>query len=250
MNRLSAEEIEFAARSLIEASETSLGIEVNTPIVYPNGDCVTVVVEQDRSDFVVHDGSFGAMYLAAEGIDLSKSLSTRLSNAVGRYGCEMKGGRVVRRAGADELPIAIALVANASRLVGDQVLEMRRQSESEFRVVVTEKLRNFVGDRLRENQEFKGKSGRLYRVANVILDSSRSKPVAFVMAITGRHAIPAAFSEMFDLKQALPAVANDSVYPDDSGVRIEDANLLNEVGRAFAYSKAAEEFSRFAQAAE
>lgn len=245
--QLTPDQIERIARSLISASESSLGIEVVTPIVYPNGDCVAVYVEPEGAGWLVHDAGFGAMFLERDGIRLSRSLVNRLQPAVHRYDAEFSAGRVSRKCGTDDLPFSIALVANAVRAIADQAVEARRQAEGDFRIVVAEKLRDFVGKRLRENQEFHGKSGRAYRVSNVVLDEAQTVPIAFVVPLPGRSAVPGAFSEMYDLHAAFPSVANDSVYRDDGDIRPEDTNLLSVVGKVFAYSQAATEFARLAR---
>ncbi len=55
MTQITALAIEASARALIEARSTALGIEIDTPVVYPNGDLVTSVVVQEGERFTVHD---------------------------------------------------------------------------------------------------------------------------------------------------------------------------------------------------
>lgn len=123
MHRLTPSEIEAAARALVTARETALGVEVTTPVIYPNGDCVNVTVSVEGSDYLVHDSGLGAMYLTTEGAKMTRQLSRRLSAIATRYQCEFIDGRMMRRCNADDAAVAAILVANASRSVGDHAVE-------------------------------------------------------------------------------------------------------------------------------
>jgi hypothetical protein len=238
MQRLTPEEIEAASRALVTARESTMGVELTTPVIYPNGECVTVTVTMEGGEYVVHDAGIGAMYLTAEGVRMSRQLSERLAALAARYECEFIEGRMMRRCSPDEVAIAAMLVANASRTVGDQAIEVRRQSEGEFRYAVSERVRDLVGPRWRENQLFKGASGRSYRIGNVILDQTETAPVAFVFALPSRTAVPTQFAEMFDLRAAYPRITNDSVYNDAGDFRVrEDGLLLEKVSVLIPFSE-------------
>lgn len=238
MQRLSPEQIEAASRAIITARESAMGIEITTPVIYPNGACVTVSVTMEGGEYIVHDAGLGAMYLTAEGVRISRQLSERLSALAARYECEFIEGRMLRRSSPEDVAIATMLVANASRTVGDQAVELRRHSESEFRYAVSERVRNLVGSRWRENQLFQGASGRGYRIGNVILDPAETAPVAFVFALPSRSAVPAQFAEMYDLREAYPRIANDSVYNDAGDFRPrEDGWLLRKVSVLIPFSQ-------------
>ena len=139
---LSLAEIETGARAMIQVRVFPLGVEVTTPVVYPNGDCVAVVVAQEAGgDYLVHDAGLGAMYVTGEGIQLSRDLRTRITSAIARYDCAFESARIVRRCTSDDVPVSIMLVANASRSAGDMAAETRRQSENHFRSVLTNRIR-------------------------------------------------------------------------------------------------------------
>ncbi len=169
---------------MVTARRTSLGIEVTTPVVYPNGQLVTVAVTIERGGYVVHDAGLGAMYLSSEGIRLTRQLTSRFYELATRYGCHFIDGRMTRRCLPEQVAIAAVMVANASRSVGDQALEIKRQVESDFRIAVIERLRELGGSRVRENELVKGESGRAYRVPSLVLDSSREFSSCLRCAIT------------------------------------------------------------------
>ncbi len=233
MGILNPADFEVATRQLISARALPIGIEVTVPVAYAGGDIVSVVVEQAGDLLAVHDAGIAAMRLSSAGITLSKALSSRLAELAARFNCDFKAGRVSTSAHvSDDVAVAICLVANASRSVADYELEVRRLIETDFRFVVNETLRKVVGDRLRENQEFKGKSGRRYRVPGMLLNSSGSAPAHFIAALAHRQSVDRSFTMLHDLHLAYPDVENEAVYDDAGDFRHEDRELLNEVSTA------------------
>jgi len=237
MMRYKPEDIEAVVRALVTAQPSALGIEVTTPVVYPSGDCVSVALNQEGDNFVVHDAGLGGMQLLAEGMRPNKELADRFRMAMERYGCSWIEGRVTRRCAENDLAVSIVLVANASRTIGDFVLETRRQSDGQFRYVVTERVREIVGDRLRENETFKGMSGRAYRIPNVVLDVAKNHAISFIIPLSSRNAVASQFRELYDLHAALPDIRNRTVYNDAGDFRAdEDGWVLSQVGELIPYS--------------
>lgn len=247
MRRLTAEEIESAASALIVAEETSLGVEVTTPVVYPDGRAVTVVVSVESGEYVVHDAGFGSMFLTSSGVKFSKQIRKRLASMAEVYGCEFLNGRMTRKADVDQMALAIAMVANASRCVGDEVLEAQRRAESDFIIAVTDSLREVVGGkRLRTNEQYTGESGAHYRVHNVILDRAESDAIAFVEPLSSRSVVSQRFMEFTDLRP-LHQGANMFVVADDLDDLSEPhQNLLRKVCELVPYSKSREIFKPLA----
>lgn len=122
-------DVERAVRALTRAEVTSLGIEVTLPVIYPSGRNVVVVVEPGETESLLHDSGFGSMCLLEEGIQLNNQLRRRLGRLARNYGCAFADGRVSRVVENEHLAVGVALVANASRSVGDVALEARRHIE-------------------------------------------------------------------------------------------------------------------------
>lgn len=235
---LSAGAVENKARSLIGARSTALGIEITTPIVYPDGDCVLVIVAQEAGRYLVHDVGIGSMKLSREGIAIGREMRERLVVVAARYDCLFHADRMSRSCSCDEIATSIMLVANASRTVGDIASEARRQSENSFRYVLTERVREIFGSRLKENEVFRGQSRTAYRVANTILDESGREPVAFVVPLASRSAVASQFRELYDLRAAFPNIHRGSVYDEASDFRPkEDGWVLNEVGQVIPFGQ-------------
>lgn len=222
-------ELQAATRALINARPTNLGIEVTMPVVYPTGQMVTVVITVAGGDYLVHDAGLGAMCLTSAGARLSAQLERRLAELARQYGCEFVDGRMSRYASESQLALAIVMVANASRTVGDQTIYMRRQQEVDFRRVVAERVREIAGRRLRENEEIIGQSGRAYHIPNVIFDQLEREPIAFIIPLPSRALVQPHFAEFWDLRQRFQGVENDSVYDEAVSFRPEDWNLLRVV---------------------
>jgi hypothetical protein len=239
---LNISQIEDAIRDLIVAEASNLGIEVSVPVAYPGGDLVSVVIEQTPDGILIHDAGFAAMRLSQDGIQISKAVGARLTEYAARFNCTYSLGRVSGRCDASSVGVTAALVANAARSVADYALEIKRHAEIDFRQILSEFLREIVGPRLRENEEFKGKSGRKYRVSAVLLNPSQTSPINFVSAVANRHAVPASFAMLYDLRESFVGVETDSVYDDASDVREEDRILLSSVGSVFGFMEAKHRF--------
>lgn len=245
---LTTREIEQAVRALILARKVDAGFEVTVPVVYPTGENATVVVEYGESISMLHDVGNGAMCLTSEGIALSRQIRRRISALVEHYGCTFADGRVTRAVPNDHLALGIAVVANASRSVADIALESRRQFERDFSEAVTITLREIVGSRLRTREGVKGKSGREYRVENVILDRHEKHRVAFIESIRTRSVVADRFMEFHDLSQIHTNVDCFSVTTGNDYLTDPDEILLREVSRIVPYSESKLHFAELSTA--
>jgi hypothetical protein len=242
---LKAADLEKAIRALITAQKTNLGIEVTLPVAFGDGELVTIVVEPSGGSFTVHDAGFTAMRLTSAGVALSRHVVHRLNELARRYRCDFSNGRVSKQATMEDMAQIVCLVANAARAVADYAYEVRRQADYDFRIEVFDKLRAIVGDRVRETDEFRGKSGRLYRVP-ILLDPTRAKPQNFVSTLAHRQNVPQSFAMLYDLGKAYPDVELDAIYDDTADIRQEDRSLLTSAGaQVFGWMEAERRFREF-----
>jgi hypothetical protein len=245
---LTVDDVERGIRALITAEQTNLGIEVAVPVVYGDGDLVTVFIEQSDSEVLVHDASYAAMRLAKHGVLLTPLVRQRLLEYAQRYRCNFEDGRVFSNATMDDVSNIVCLVANAARSVGDYVYELKRQIERDFRLIVFDKLREIVGDRAHEPDEFKGKSGRRYRLP-FILNENKTKPQNFISTVASRSAITLSFGALYDLGLAFPDTERDAIYDDEAGLRDEDRTFLRSAdAQVFGWMEAEDRFKIFAHA--
>lgn len=238
MTRMRASTVQEAVRALIQAEETSLGIEVLSLVAYPGGDLVSVVIEPHDGAVLVHDAGEAAMWLSQQGVALSKHVRARLQTYASRFRCKFEGDRVSYSGNIESVALAVAMVSNASRSVADYALEIRRHAETDFRELLSDTLRDIAGRRLRENEEIVGDSGRKYRVPAVILDTAEKTPEFFIAPVAAHSSVPHVFSMLYDIQKSHEAVSNKAVYDETSDLRKEDRSLLRGVGEIISFIEA------------
>lgn len=248
-SKLSVSDLEAASRSLIKAKETNLGYEVELPVVYPNGQCVSVVISVSGGSYVVHDAGHGALNLTEAGLSLTKQLTARLRRLADAYGCEFVSGRMTKLCTEQQLAIAIALVANASRAVGDQIFEQREGRLRDFRREVASAVASVVPERrVRTAAMVVGESGTSYRIANVVLASDAQTELAFVEPISDQSSVNSKFREFFDISsnEDYASVARISVYDDRISWRDGDLAVLDRVSNIVPFSVLSRRLERLA----
>lgn len=237
-----AADLEAATRALVCARHTNLGLEVQLPIIYPTGHAVTVVVNPEADRYIVHDAGFGCMHMAAAGLRLSERLQRRFADLARNYGCEFSEGRMVRRCSYEQLAPALALVGNASRLIGDHVASVKRQSMIDFKREVSGLAAEALGDpeRVKNDQEVVGDSGTPYRLNIVILDENKAGPLAYVETVAEQNAVNGRFRAFYDiaLNDNLRNIPRLSVYDDRHHWRSGDLIILQHVSNLVPFSAA------------
>lgn len=229
---ITAADLEMAIRSLVSVRASNLGFEVDLPLAYPNGETVVVTVSTENDAFIVHDSGNGTAVLAAHGINVTPKLNHKLSGIADHYGCEFLSGRMVRRSTADALAVAVAIVANASRSIGDQILNASSAPVVDFRTEALEVLRASVGsERVRENEAVLGESGSRYTASAIILSADQSRAVGIVEPIKDHDAATKKFREFWDIAQNtdLAHLGRIALYDDRRAWAASDLNLLQNV---------------------
>lgn len=249
MRKISENTLREALTSIFEVRESNLGFEVQLPVVYPNGEMVTVAVNVEGGEYVVHDAGFGSMFLNSSGMNLTANLEKRLFSIAQNYGCEFLNGRMSRRCDAESLAIAITIVANASRSIGDQVLYRGSEPMIDFRRQAIEKISSAVGsERIRENEEVLGDSGYAYRVSAVILDQHEDRAVGYVEPIKDHDAATKKFREFWDISKSETSrdIARLSFYDDQRKWKSSDLILLQKVSNVVRLSDSDARMKEFA----
>lgn len=242
-------ELEAASRSLVKARETNLGYEVELPVVYPNGQCVSVIINVAGGRYVVHDAGQGAMCLTEAGVTLTRQLSERLRRLADTYGCEFVSGRMTRFCSESQLAVAIAFVANASRAVGDHILEQRETRLRDFkREVASSVVESVTEKRVRSRLQIIGRSGTTYRVSNVILTADAQEELAFVEPIADQSAVDRRFREFSDIKNnaSYSQVQRIAVYDDRVKWRDGDLAVLDQVSNIVPFTSLSRRLQRLA----
>lgn len=241
-------ELEAAAHALITARTTNLGVEVQMPLIYPNGQSVTVIVNVEGGQYVVHDAGLGSMSLTNAGMNLNRELIRRLAHLAQYYGCDFIEGRMTRRCTPEQVALAMVMVANASRTVGDQIHDMRARPLSHFHRELADVMTSVVGSERVRKVDVSGYSGTSYRV-NAVYRNSEVQ--AFVEAITDHEAVNRQFREFYDLKESdsYSEIDRLAVYDDRKDWKSGDLTLLNTVGNVVPFSIAPQRLRQLANAA-
>lgn len=246
--QIDVEQIRSALLSLIDIRRTSLGCEVQLPLFYPDGGSVTVTVAAERGDYLVHDAGSGTMVLNASGVQMTKKLGRKILSLTEHYGCEFSAGRIERRCSPEDIGVCAAIVANASRAVGDQLFERQTISPIDFRREVLARVRSVVGEnRFRENEEIHGESGYSYQVSAVILDHAGALPLSFVEPIKDHEAATKKFREFWDISRSerYGNVRRISLFDDKRKWDGADLLILQEVSNLVRVSDAEARMAEF-----
>lgn len=232
MQTIDPESIRAGMHALIDIRRTNLGCEVQLPLFYLDGGSVTVTVAAEKGEYVVHDSGSGTMLLNANGMHLTRKLSEKITSLVRMYGCDFSAGRVARRCTPEDVGVCAAIVANASRAVGDQVLQRPILPVLDFRREVLSKVRGIVGDaRIRENEEVFGESGYSYKISAVILDKEESRPISFLEPVKDHDMATKKFREFWDISRSprFGDVKRISLFDDRRNWDKSDLLILQEV---------------------
>ncbi len=234
-------EIEAAGRSLICARTTNLGIEVQMPLIYPSGNGVTVIVVDEGETCLVHDAGFGAMELELAGMGISKKVRVQLARQASIFGCEFSQSRMWLRCPKARTSLGIAMVANASKLVGDQSVELRALITTDFKKEVAHLMRLSLGeDRVKIDDGVLGDSGINYKMKIVLLNQEKTAPQAFVETVSEQKAVNAPFRAFYDIQKnaSLRDIRRLSVYDDRHQWRPGDLILLQDVSAIVPFTTA------------
>lgn len=239
MKQLTAEAIKRALCDLTVVEPNSFGFEVAVPQVYSNGETVVVTVQEEGAGFYVHDSGNAGMILESGGVAATPRLQEELRRGVNAYGCSIAQFRVYKQCKADEVAATVAIVGCASRFVADFAHQVEAPAPFDFRRQVLETLNETIGaDRIRENDEIRAKSGTQYRVSATVLDERRTKPLAYVEAISNHQAVARKFRALYDIMNT-PIVSDTpriAIFDDvSSNITGADLALLGDVSRPVAF---------------
>lgn len=239
MKRLAPDEIKRALCDLTVVERNSFGFEIALPQVYSNGDTVLVTVQEEGAGFYIHDGGNAGMILETGGVAATPRLQDELRRGVAAYGCSIAQFRVYKQCRIDEVAATAAIVGCASRFVADFAYHVEAPAMFDFRRQVLETLNETIGsDRIRENDEIRAKSGTQYRVSATVLDERRTKPLAYVEAVSNHQAVARKFRALYDIKNT-PIIAETprvAIFDDvGSNITSADLSLLRDVSQPIAF---------------
>jgi hypothetical protein len=175
--------VEKAARELVGFERIGDSTFVNLPLLYPDGSCVTVRIDQIPDGFRVSDNGFA--YREIEAVGYEGSFARTANIAAEREGVLAGKRSIYVDAAGDELFRAMCDVATASWRVAERVYE-RITEDSAFQIIdeFRQRLCKVFGPAsVREDREISGFSSKKWEVS-AIVDTPGS---AIVFQIVTNH---------------------------------------------------------------
>lgn len=246
-----SDQIRSGMLKLQQYHKTADGVAVVTDCLYPSNGVVQVIVRGAGDKYIVSDEGGALREASAAGADLDRSAS-RFSRAVKMQGLQLDHG-VIRSpfVSLETVPVAIVLVANASKELADHVFETWRLPKARnFKQLVKLLLRSeFSGDKIKEDVLL-GNSNKPHAFDNVILlPGGRTLVVDPVMK--DPNSINSRVVANLDVQAANhPGIIQRLVYDDEDHWRADDLSIL-QVSKVpvIAYSKSAVALRQLREAA-
>lgn len=186
------------ARELSRVRMAEASAYITTAVTYANGMAVVVSVQEMGDAFFVTDDGYGA--LTAE---MMGGLATfnKVARPVGkRFGVEFdERSFFVIHANRDQLPAAVASVANVSAIAVERTVLAQESAKSHrSRVLFEERLQEAFTGRVHFNEKFRG-ALRPWRV-DALVDVPSSLPVVFEYVAPGSGSVASAHLKLGDIK--------------------------------------------------
>lgn len=244
-------QIEIIKQALAETfrfTEQLDGTRVTTQCVYPTNGFVQVVVRGGADTFLVSDEGGALREIENAGATVSKP-DKLLGPLVKQYGLAIVDG-VIRspRCDSASLGVAVAVVANASKMVAGWLFEhMKIKPNESFKEVVASFLRHDFHNAVRADV-LVGHSNKPHKFDNII-SLSGSKRLVIDPVINDRSSINARVVANMDLKAAnYSGLEQRIVFDDRDDWKLEDLNLLQVGASVIPYTRAKEVISRLVHA--
>lgn len=246
------EHIRAGMLKLRQCEETVDGVLVATDCLYPSNGVVQVSVRSTGGRYLVSDEGGALREVSVAGADVGKS-TTHFASAVRKQGLELEHG-VIRSPfiAVESVPLAIVLVANASKELADHIFDTWRLPRvRNFKKLLRELLSvEFVSSGPVKENVLLGNSNKPHTFDNVIsLTDGRTLVVDPVLK--DANSINSRLVANLDVQAANhPGLVQRIVYDDEEQWRADDLSLLH-VSRVpvIAYSKSAQALREFQAAA-
>lgn len=145
------------------------GVAVRTHCLYPSNAAVIVFIRGDRGRYVVMDDGRAFSEAEAAGAHFSKSIK-RYQRFASRQGLQFKDGIVkTPEIGAEMIPTAILLVANASKELAEELFgTWRPSSKKDFKEAVRALVRRELIHLRVKEEKIPGTSNKSHHFDNVV----------------------------------------------------------------------------------
>lgn len=233
--------IQQAVSSLVGCAPYGDGFRVYTTCLYPSNEVVQVIVRGGVNEFTVSDDGGAIAAIEAAGVELMAG-DKSLRKYIHVQGLRVEHGAIISpKVSAEQLPVAILLVANASQEAAYRELESRKlKPNRNFKHMVEKLLLQRFPDRTEKQLVVVGESTKQYKFDYGV--RSADGRVLLVDAVTPDYSsIASAVLANLDVRNLKDDhFVQRIVYDDREPWKAEDILLLHNGAPTIPYS----EFSR------
>ena len=243
-------DVQNALTQISAAHEFGDGILVTTHCLYPSNGFVNVVVRGFGNTFSVSDNGGAIHEIEATGVTDIRPDKT-LASLVKAQGLTVQDSTIVSPlVTLNALPIAIALVANASKEMAEWLFDNSKIKRTrDFKAMVKEFLHQTFDRNSFADEFVVGVSNKPHKFENLIVLPNRRKLIVDAV-VADASSINARVVANMDVKMAgIPGLEQRIIYDDEEDWKPADLNLLQVGAPVIAFSKSATAIRNLAKAA-
>lgn len=239
--------VKSALDEIVRVGEYAEGVYVTTPCMYPGNSFVQVIVYGAQNTFSVSDNGGAIRELEGTGASVLKT-DKILRAFVKDAGLNYKDGSIFAPiCSLEELPIAISMVANASKEMADWLFQTTKVKRTrDFKAIVRAFLKSNFENKLLNNGVIVGASNKPHAFENVLVLSA-SKKLIIDPVILDPSSINARVVANMDVRLAgIEGLEQRIIYDDEDDWHAEDLNLLQVGASVIPFSKSGDVIRRIA----
>jgi hypothetical protein len=216
-----------ASRALLRGVQLTDGVQLTTQCMYPSNSLVHVVIRGAGASYVVSDQGGAVQEVAAAGGDASLA-DRKFRQLVERQGLNIRSGVIYSPVvSPQELPAAIALIANTSKEVADRLFDqIKLKRDRNFKAMLRHLLKETYSDKAVRETPIVGASNKAHKFENVIQLVSGQR-ITFDPVTKEPGSVAARVLANLDVQAAKhPNLEQRIVYDDIEDWQAADLNIL------------------------
>lgn len=218
------------ASDLVRVRLTQNGLRLTTPVLFPSGAHVSLVVHGGPSRYVVSDD--GAASYEAELMGASGIFQRAARDVAQKTGVRFNDHELFEiDAPVDRLPGFIAIVADAARMAVEQsAVRLAEHIEKESRLSISERLISIFGkSAVTEGAEIAGASQHTWRFDAAIKCGDRK--VLFALTSPSPNSVASSFLKLDDVRRLDPPPRNVAVLTKRDAFKPDQITILNRAAK-------------------
>ncbi|MFG1317561.1 hypothetical protein [Xanthobacter autotrophicus] len=218
------------ASDLVRVRLTPNGVRLTTPVLFPSGAHVSLVIHGGPSHFIVTDdgaASYEAELMGASGIFLRAARDVSQKTGVRFNDHEL----FEIDAPADRLPGFIAIVADAARMAVEQsALKLAEHIETEARQSIADRLISIFGKlAVAHDAKIMGASQHTWKFDAAVNCGDRM--VLFALTTPSANSVASSFVKLDDVRRLDPPPRNVAVLTKRAAFKPDQITILNRAAK-------------------